>query len=62
MHDDLQGQISPDNLLKHGINNGVILADVLLTRVPFVSYHFQVLGVLTRHASKLYAKRMPSSR
>ena len=41
-----------DNLLKHGVNNVFILADVALSRQPFVSYHYQVgrLGqILLRH-------------
>ena len=45
------GSVAPDNLLKHGINNVVILADVLFTRQPFASYHFQVCG--NHHAHKL---------
>ena len=36
------GSVTADNVMKHGANNGVILGDVLLSRVPFVSYHFQV--------------------
>jgi hypothetical protein len=28
-------------VLKHGVNNFFILADVLLSRQPFVSYHYQ---------------------
>ncbi len=31
-----------DNILKHGTNNALILLDIVLSRVPFVSYHFQV--------------------
>ena len=38
----LQSDIAIDNLLKHGINNGFILMDVVFSRVPFVSYHYQV--------------------
>ena len=40
-----------DNLLKHGVNNFFILADVLLSRQPFVSYHYQVgrLGLVVEH-------------
>ncbi|EIE23835.1 hypothetical protein COCSUDRAFT_62367 [Coccomyxa subellipsoidea C-169] len=38
-----KSDIAIDNLLKHGINNGFILMDVLFSRVPFVSYHYQVL-------------------
>lgn len=37
----LQGAVPIDNVLKHGVNNLVILCDVALTRVPFCSYHFQ---------------------
>jgi hypothetical protein len=37
----LQSDIAIDNLLKHGINNLFILLDVLFSRVPFVSYHYQ---------------------
>jgi len=37
------GPVTADNVMKHGANNGVALGDVLLSRVPFVSYHFQVL-------------------
>ena len=36
------GSVTADNVMKHGVNNGVILGDVLLSRVPFISYHFQV--------------------
>ena len=36
------GGVSADNVLKHGANNAMILLDVVLSRVPFVSYHFQV--------------------
>lgn len=36
------GNVAADNYLKHGANNVVILGDVLLSRVPFVSYHYQV--------------------
>ena len=31
-----------DNILKHGVNNAVLLLDVVLCRIPFVSYHYQV--------------------
>ena len=34
-----------DNVLKHGVNNFFILADVLLSRQPFVSYHYQARGL-----------------
>ena len=37
-----QAGLAIDNLLKHGVNNFFILADVLLSRQPFVSYHYQV--------------------
>mmetsp|Transcript_3462 Transcript_3462/g.10065 ORF Transcript_3462/g.10065 Transcript_3462/m.10065 type:complete len:329 (-) Transcript_3462:574-1560(-) len=30
------------NLMKHGLNNVMVLGEVLLSRIPFVSYHFQV--------------------
>ena len=36
------GRVTGDNIMKHGANNGVILVDILLSRVPFASYHFQV--------------------
>lgn len=36
------GGVSADNLLKHGVNNVMILLDVMLSRVPFLSYHFHV--------------------
>ncbi|KAK9808471.1 hypothetical protein WJX73_009871 [Symbiochloris irregularis] len=38
-----RGNPAPDNILKHGVNNAMILADICLTRVPFHSYHFQVV-------------------
>ncbi len=38
----LQGPVAYDNALKHGVNNIVILADIAMIHVPFVSYHFQV--------------------
>ena len=38
----MQGSVPVDNLLKHGLNNLVILADFALVRVPVASYHFQV--------------------
>ena len=41
------GPVTADNIMKHGANNGVALGDVLLSRVPFVSYHFQVFAVPT---------------
>ena len=40
------GPVTADNVIKHGANNGVALGDVLLSRVPFVSYHFQVRFLL----------------
>ena len=44
-----------DNVLKHGVNNFFILVDVLLSRQPFVSYHYQVgrLGNCVRQGSLL---------
>lgn len=38
----VSGRVTADNIMKHGANNAVILGDVLLSRVPFASYHFQV--------------------
>lgn len=32
-----------DNLLKHGVNNVVLLLEALLCRTPFVSYHYQAV-------------------
>ncbi len=43
------GPVTADNVMKHGANNGVALGDVLLSRVPFVSYHFQVLSLVPWH-------------
>ena len=37
----MQGAFAIDNVLKHGVNNFFILADVLLSRQPLVSYHYQ---------------------
>lgn len=37
-----QSDVAIDNVLKHGVNNFIILLDVLLSRQPFVSYHYQV--------------------
>lgn len=39
---ELQAPLEIDNLLKHGVNNLVLLLDVFLCRTPFVSYHYQV--------------------
>jgi hypothetical protein len=39
----LQAPIEIDNLLKHGVNNFVLLLEVFLCRTPFVSYHFQAI-------------------
>lgn len=36
------GSSNVSNKMKHGLNNVLILGDVLLSRVSFVSYHFQV--------------------
>jgi hypothetical protein len=41
-HAVLQGRPAIDDVLKHAVNNSVILVDVLLSRTPFVSYHYQV--------------------
>lgn len=38
----LQAPIQIDNLLKHGVNNLVLLLEIFLCRTPFVSYHYQV--------------------
>ncbi|BDA46508.1 hypothetical protein COCOBI_08-6020 [Coccomyxa sp. Obi] len=38
-----QEDVAIDNLLKHGVNNFFILLDVVFSRVPFVSYHYQVI-------------------
>jgi len=35
--------IEIDNLLKHGVNNVVLLLEVFLCRTPFISYHFQAV-------------------
>ena len=37
-----QAALEIDNILKHGVNNILILLDVALTRQPFVTYHYQV--------------------
>jgi hypothetical protein len=36
------GNTRADNIMKHGANNILILFDVLLSRNPFLSYHFWV--------------------
>ena len=36
------GNRRADNIMKHGTNNILILLDVLLSRNPFLSYHFWV--------------------
>lgn len=36
------GNRQADNIMKHGTNNILILLDIVLSRVPFVSYHFWV--------------------
>lgn len=36
------GDRSPDCIMKHGTNNLVLLAEVFCSRLPFVSYHWQV--------------------
>jgi hypothetical protein len=36
------GNTRADNIMKHGTNNILILLDVLLSRNPFLSYHFWV--------------------
>jgi hypothetical protein len=36
------GNRSADNIMKHGTNNILILLDVVLSRAPFLSYHFWV--------------------
>ena len=41
-HSTLQYPVAIDNLLKHGINNVVILLELALCRTPLVSYHYQV--------------------
>ena len=38
----MQGALAIDNILKHGVNNFFILLDILLSKQPMVSYHFQV--------------------
>jgi len=38
----MQGAYAIDNILKHGVNNLFILSDVLFSKQPMVSYHFQV--------------------
>ena len=38
----MQGALAIDNTLKHGVNNIFILLDILLSKQPMVSYHFQV--------------------
>jgi hypothetical protein len=38
----VQGALAIDNILKHGVNNLFILLDILLSKQPMVSYHFQV--------------------
>lgn len=38
----MQSPPQVDNILKHGVNNLCILADILASRVPFASYHYQV--------------------
>ncbi|KAK9863686.1 hypothetical protein WJX84_006530 [Apatococcus fuscideae] len=38
-----KGPVAYDNALKHGVNNLVILGDILISRVQFISYHFQVV-------------------
>ena len=35
------GAITADNVIKHGVNNAVIVGDILLSRMPIVSYHYQ---------------------
>ena len=42
----VQAPIEIDNLLKHGVNNVVLLLEVFLCRTPFVSYHYQVITPL----------------
>ncbi|KAK9818034.1 hypothetical protein WJX72_006010 [[Myrmecia] bisecta] len=37
------GPVAVDNVLKHGTNNIFTLLDVCMSRLPFVSYHYQVL-------------------
>lgn len=39
----VQAPMEVDNILKHGVNNAVLLLDVVLSRIPFVSYHYQVV-------------------
>jgi hypothetical protein len=42
----VQGALAVDNILKHGVNNVFILLDILLSKQPMISYHFQVaMGV-----------------
>jgi hypothetical protein len=36
------GNRTADNIMKHGTNNILIFLDVILSRVPFLSYHFWV--------------------
>jgi len=53
--------VSADNIMKHGTNNAVILLDVVLSRIPFVSYHFQVSSFgtcLQRHNLGLSCMRL----
>ena len=56
----MQGRVPVDNALKHGVNNLVIAADVALTRVPYVSYHFQA-GLLQRMLSPACLQPRPRS-
>lgn len=43
-HYSLQGgdKVYLDNTFRHGANVALMLADILLSRVPLVSYHVQV--------------------
>ena len=52
------GSSNVSNKMKHGLNNVLILGDVLLSRVPFVSYHFQVQQISCT-SSSLHAWNIP---
>ena len=36
------GNRDADNLMRHGFNNVMIAMEIVLSRMPFVSYHYQV--------------------